>query len=239
MSWGPAILAGIACGVVGAALTMMAAGSLVRLFRISSFEGASGYAVVFLLVPLGFVVGLVTGIALLRMTAPAGAAAVGLQLGLAILATAGLLTAGYGAAYLLRSHPPQIDGAPLALDIEIRFRPVPGEDPRDEILRASLYGGGDDNHYIDVDTARSEGRDGWIVMPCRADLRSRSHRRIVSVIREDQPTQSFLLPLEATPARSDTAWSGWIASTPSATPGAPPLDPAKACELRFRLRIGS
>lgn len=240
MPWLLAILIGALCGVVGAVLTMMAGDSIIRLFRISTFEGAAGYLVVFILVPLGFLVGLLTGIVILRVNAPVGAIPILLNTGLATLATSGLLTAGYGTAYLLqdRPRPPTVDGKPLTLQFELRYRPVPGENPRDELIRASLYATSKDNSYLEVDPEHLEERDGWLVVRFDSGIHSRSATRILSVGREAEGQQVFELPLAPVPARSDSAWSQWVSPRAPLGDSERPRDPARACELRYRVLLG-
>jgi len=235
-----AILIGLLCGVAGAALTMAASDSIIRLFKISTFEGAAGYLVVFVLVPLGFFVGLIAGIVVMRVNAPSGAPAILMNTGLAILVTAGLLTAGYGTAYLLREgggRPPQLSGKPMTLQLEIRYRPLPDRDPREELIRASLFASEKDNAYVELDPARLEERDGWVVLPCEAPLRTKSAMRIFSLSREGEGYQVFPLPLAAVPSLSDSAWSDWMPSRAPLGKAKQGLDPAKACEIRYRVVV--
>lgn len=238
MSWLTVVLAGIVCGLAGAGLTILASESIIRIFRISTFEGAAGYFVVFLLVPLGFLVGLVTGIVLFRVQAPSGPVLfLGYQL-LGILVTVGLLTIGYGAVYLSRDRPLSVGGASLWLEVECRYRPTPGEDPRDEILNASLYVTEKDNSYIDIDLAQVEEREGWLVVPSPSALRSRSASRVLTVNREGQRAQSFDVLLPPTPTLADTAWTDWLTPRPPSETSPGVLDPARACEIRYRVRFG-
>lgn len=235
MSWLMAISIGAVCGVAGAALTMRAADSIIRLFKVSTFEGAAGYLVVFLLVPLGFLVGMITGIVITRLHSPAGAPAIVMSTGLAILVTAGLLTAGYATAYVVRERPFEAIGQPLTLQMEIRYRSVPGEDPRDELIRASLFASDKDNSFVDVDPRRVEERDGWLVIGCETPLRTRSVTRIFSLAREGEPYQVFQMPLAAIPNTADSAWSDWVSSRAPLGQSEQGLDPARSCELRYRV----
>ncbi len=99
--WLLALFTGVVCGGAGAALSLPAGELMVRVHHVSNFEGGAGYLVAFLLLPLGFLVGAVTGVTLMRVASPRGAVAVFRRQGYAILVSAGLLTVGYAVAYLL------------------------------------------------------------------------------------------------------------------------------------------
>jgi hypothetical protein len=93
VSWLAAILVGVICGIAGAVLTMMAGDSITASFGFrTSRSGRLSRRL-----PArtaGFLVGLITGIVIMRVNAPHGAGAILLYQGLGILVTAGLLHGG-------------------------------------------------------------------------------------------------------------------------------------------------
>lgn len=238
MSWLLALVVGVVCGVAGAALSLYAGELIVRAYKISSFEGGSGYFVVFLLMPLGFIVGLVTGVVMMRVSGAHGLGAVALQQGLAVLVTAGVLTIGYAAAYFMAPRDLTVNGQSLTLELELRFRPTAGEEPSAENLTVSLHAAGKDNRFAEVASDHAALRDGWFVTPVEAGLFSLSATRLLSVTREGKGVQVFDLPLRAKPTTADTTWTDWMRSRPplGASEKLAPDDPA-ACEIRYRVRF--
>jgi hypothetical protein len=214
---------------------MLAGDLIVRAFRVSTFEGAAGYLVVFVLVPLGFVVGFATGLVVMRTRPRPGLRSALSRLGLALAITAGLLGAGYGVAYSTRDRPPRIEGRPLSLQLELRHRMLSAMD-RPEAVRASLFATRSDNAFIDLVTDDREDQDGWAVLSGVAALRSKSAGRMLSVTHGDGGYEVFELPLAPAPGLEDTAWVGWF--VPRAPLGAAERPVAsQAFQLRYRVRV--
>lgn len=241
MGWGLALLAGLVCGLAGAVLTAFAGDAIVRLFRISNFEGAAGYAVAFLFIPLGFAVGLATGTIVMRVAMPSGPGPFVLHLVLGILITLSLLAAGYGLYYLSQDRPPRIGGQELALEAEVRLRLKPGETIDSVAVKVSLQGSGKDNHYLDTGEARSPDEgvpEGRIVIPASGGIYSHCSTRTLSVQRYGGLYESFDLPLAATPSIADTAWSDWAKSRWWNINDSAQQASVEPCEARWRIRIG-
>ena len=152
MPWLIALAAGILCALVGAAFSLALADVIVRAYRIPSFEGASGYFVFFVLLPLGAIAGFVTGFALLKAGGPGYTL---VRFLLAPLATIGLVTIGYGISYLTVDRPPRAGGHTMNLELEVRLpesAPIP-VDFRDSKPRISLYASDKDNRFVTIDYA--------------------------------------------------------------------------------------
>ncbi len=241
MGWGMALLAGVICGLTGAVLTAIAGDAIVRLFRISSFEGGAGYAVVFLFIPLGFVVGLATGTIVMRVAAPSGTAPFLMYLVLGMLTTLALLAGGYGLYYLSQDRPPRIGGKELTLETEVRLRLKPGETIDSVAVRVSLLGSGKDNRYLDAGAARPSDEaapEGGIVIPASGGIYSHCSTRTLSIQRYGGLYESFDLPLAATPSIADTAWSDWAKSRWWNINDPAQQASVEPCEARWRVRIG-
>ena len=236
MPWVLAVVVGIVSAVAGAAFSIAASDIIIKAYRISSFEGASGYFVMLVLVPIGLLVGFVTGFVLTRWGAPHGGAMIGLQFLIAPLATAGLLTLGYAVAYAGAQRPPKIDGHTLTLELELRFPAGitrPG-DLVDEGLRLSLYATDKDNAFVDLKSDQVSEVDGRYVVAAEASLNSISARRVALVYRRGEEAQVYDLKLKASPSRADTTWTDWGAAVAT---GGHKLPAAGPYELRYRVRI--
>lgn len=234
MPWLVALAAGIVCAIVGVAFSAAVSDLIIRAYRIPSFEGASGYFVLFVLLPIGAIVGFVTGFAVLK-AGPAGPTVV--KFVLAPLVTAGLLTIGYGIAYLAVDRPPRLNGHTMTLELEVRFpeSAATPEDLRDLHPRISLFASNKDNRFVTIDYAGAGLRDGRYVVPCEASLNSARNGRTVLVGCAGESPQVFTLGLRAHPTAADSSWTEW-------RPGERRGDlsqvvPADAYEIRYRVRI--
>ncbi|MCC7141166.1 MAG: hypothetical protein IT349_03600 [Candidatus Eisenbacteria bacterium] len=241
MGWGMALLAGLVCGLVGAVVTAFAGDAIVRLFRISNFEGGAGYAVAFLFIPLGFVVGLATGTIVTRLAAPNGLGPYALYLLLGTIATCALLAAGYGLFYLGQDRPPRINGQELALEAEVRVPLRAGETADSVGVKVSLQGSGKDNQYLEVDAPRSaESKDSpnWIEISASGGIYSHCSTRTLSIQRYGGLYESIDLPLAASPSPADTAWSEWMPSRWWSINDPAQQATSEPCQARWRIRIG-
>jgi hypothetical protein len=118
-----ALLAGIVGAVVGGFLGIVAAAALAPALGISSFEGASGYFVVFIGAPIGGILGLIAGVVLaLRLRGVRSGSAIAGSFGLVVLVLAGLVAAGLAYMWLDRDLV-TTSGPPPKLAFEIRLPP--------------------------------------------------------------------------------------------------------------------
>jgi hypothetical protein len=225
------ITAAVACVVAGAVAMLC-----VEWYRISSFEGKSGYYVVGLAL-VGLVAGLIIGLATSRIVAgtlhPSFLKALGASL-LVVLVIGGTIG---GVARLMADVPPKIAGEELLLQVEVRWPAAQTESPaKDGVarrLRLHALAGKvarvdqegplwmEDAHLVD-------GR--WVVPGAVEVFTSRGGRMLVIDPSPVAKPDAFLLPLPAYPGKKQLEWSVWM---PRARPGAPPLPDGMT--LRFRV----
>jgi hypothetical protein len=223
MSW----LASIAVAVLTAAVGLVLGGYLASLavgwYRVSSFEGASGYFVVAFAL-LGLVVGFIIGLIVSRV----GAASFGFTFWKAFFASQLTLVALAaivgGIARLAADVPPTIGGERMLLAVEIRWpesaTASPASDTTQRRIRLYSVSGGTARNSRDgalwMEDARSEeGR--WIVPGAVAVYTSRGDRMLAI---EPQPdgAKGWLIPLPGHPNSAQLEWSPWIPRSRDATP---------------------
>jgi hypothetical protein len=223
MSW----LASIAIALLTAAAGLVLGGYLASLavgwYRVSSFEGGSGYFVVAFAL-LGLVAGFVVGLAVSRV----GAASFGFGFWKAFLASqlivGGLAVFVGGIARLAADVPPTLGGEAMLMQVEIRWPASTTESPATDTtarrLRLfSVSGGRARNSRVGAlwpEDARQE--DGhWIVPGAVAVYTSRGDRMLLI---EPQPegARGWQVPLPGHPGKTQLAWSPWIPRTPDGTP---------------------
>ena len=122
MSWILSIVIGLITAVLGWFGAGYVATLWVRWYRISSFEGASGYYVGFIAL-LGAVVGLIVGIVAARWVSASEGAGFGRGLLVAAGAMGGLLLVVTAVSWLPADIRPKHQGRPLEIVAEIRCPP--------------------------------------------------------------------------------------------------------------------
>lgn len=236
MTWPGSLVVTVLTGIVGMLVSGFVANLAAGWYRMSSFEGASGYFVVAMAL-LGLVAGGGIGLAAARIVAagpePGFLKALGGALG-TVLVIGG--TVG-GAARLLADVPPLIEGQPLLLAVEVawpssdRVGPDPGggdgfvrlsSATGGRVVRASVTG------PLFLDLARhQEGR--WVA-PGAVPIFTERGTRIISVGIGDQDLAGLVIDLRARPGQADREWTGWL---PRAPDGAPALPDG----FRYRYRV--
>jgi len=234
MSW----LASVGVALLTAAVGLMLGGWVASLavgwYRVSSFEGASGYFVVALAL-LGFAVGLIIGLVMSR--AVAGAYGLGfwqtmLASQLTVAVIAGVIG---GIARLAADVPPTLGGERLSLAVEIRWPAAAIASPALDSMprRLRLYSVTDrtvrnsrEGALWTEDARREDGR--WIVPGAVAVYTSRGGR-LLSIEPAPEGAKAFLVPLPAHPNEAQLAWSEWL---PSSRDGAPLPD---GFAMRFKV----
>ncbi|MGE0191138.1 MAG: hypothetical protein AB7T63_03760 [Planctomycetota bacterium] len=237
MGWVLVLLVALLTGGVGLLLGGVVMAACVRWFRVSSFEGKSGYAIVamaLLGLIVGFLVGLITALVL-----PDDASLPFLQaLGIAVGVVAGGAGLAALVARLLADVPPRLDGHELVLDVEVRL-------PAGQTVAPNVP---DEQAYVELGALRGRVRrravrgpvrlaearrdDGRVVVPGSVHVFTSRGKRVLMVQLGAEPMMGFLVPLPGRPRREHLAWSGWL---PQPRPPAAPWPDDKA-SFRFRVR---
>lgn len=236
MAWLWVIGGGVACGLLGAVLALMAGPLIIRAYNISNFEGQSGYFVVFIVMPLGFFAGLLTGAVVMRMSGANSFGAALLHGLVALLSTAGVVTIGVAIAWLARPTTLLVDGRVPVLELELRIRPdeyAPDNLPPED-LRLGVYSGKNDNVYAQLLPDRTKLDGEWMIVPAESPLSARYSRRVVGFGIGNAAGEGLELPLAAKPSARDSTWSAWLKPLrrPNDAENAP-----KTWEVRYRVRF--
>lgn len=231
--------ASIGVGVLTAATATVAAGWIANLsagwYRISSFEGKSGYFVVGMAL-LGLLGGLLIGIVTSRLVAgsanPGFLKALGLAQGVAL----GLILLVGGAARLLADVPPRLGGEELLVAVEVRWpegrSPAEAADSVEWSLRLGSSTGrtmraSETGPFWREDARFEDGR--WIV-PGAVNLFTSRGERVIDVLPNGVIEHGFIVPLPGRPGRKFLEWSEWL---PRAREGEPALPDG----FRYRFRV--
>jgi hypothetical protein len=245
MGWLASIFVGVLSGALGLIAAGLVAAACVDWYRVSGFEGKSGYFVVLNALFGGFI-GLVVGIVASRLVAASSHPGFWKALG-ASCATV-LVVAGVVAllAWLFADIPPEIDGNELTLEVEFRLPidQVPPKPPeaaspenRDERPRHSFTLGSVINHVQrasrtgEVDLAHARFEDGHWIVPASVPLFTTRGLRSIDLELDGRHIDGFLVPLPGRPGREHLAWSEWGPRPP------PPAEPWPDSKPSFRFRV--
>jgi hypothetical protein len=223
MTWLASSVVALVTAVLGLLLGGWVASLAVSWYRVSSFEGGSGYFVVAFAL-LGFVLGLIVGLVMSR--AVAGAFELGfwrtlLASSFSIAVMAGIVG---GIARAVADVAPTLDGETLLLAVEIRWPASAKESPATDTTprRLRLYSVSNhtarnsrDGALWMEDARREDGR--WIVPGAVAVYTSRGDRTI-AIEPAPEGAKGFLVPLPAHPTRAQLAWSDWFPRSRDGTP---------------------
>jgi hypothetical protein len=215
MSWPVSLGVALLTAAVGLLLGGWVATLAVGWYRVSSFEGASGYFVVAIAL-LGFIGGLVVALVMSRVVA--GSYGLGfwrtlLASQLIVAVIAGVVG---GVARLAADVPPTLGGERLMLAVEIRWpatvtaSPTTDDTPR----RLRLYSltnrtvrNSREGALWSEEARREDGR--WIVPGAVAVYTSRGDR-LLAIEPPPEGAKGFLVPLPAHPKEAQLAWSEWL-----------------------------
>lgn len=213
MRWYTWILAPLLTAFFG----MFAAGTLAALlvewYRISSFEGGSGFFVIGIALVgwiAGLIVGLIAAIVASRRPQPGFLKAVGYGWGasLAIVLVIG------GVSRFLADIPPEIRGETLYLQVELRYpagspRPtyVDGGYTRLHSASMSVVRKSEDGPLWLEDAREEDGR--WII-PGAVHVFTQRGRRLLDIGIGDKPLAGFDVPLPGHPREEHERWSDWL-----------------------------
>ncbi len=235
VSWLSSIGVGLATAVIAAVVGGWIANRAVSWYHVSSFEGKSGYFVVFQSL-YAFVIAFVIGVIISRVIVNGG----GTQLKAALIAqvvSLTLLVVIGGVSRALADVPPTIDGASLMLAVEVSWPEA----------TAPTVAAGDSLPFVALSAmsgqsvrtekqgplwlAEARRADGRVIVPgAVAVFTGRGKRMLTINTGRDDDAARFLLPLPGSPGAAEREWSGWL---PKAREGSPALPDG----IRYRFRV--
>ena len=224
VSWFASLAIALLTGLVALVTGGFVADLCVGWYRISSFEGASGYFVILMALlsgGAGSIVGLLIARAVAAVPTMNAIKAAGLALACVLCVAGGVA----GAARLLADVPPELDGEQLYLLVEVRWPdgqrpPTPADGPG--TVRLGTLSGSTLRRMelgpLFLDDARQEqGR--WTV-PGAVEIFTTRGTPLLNVFVGETLVAAVQPPLRRYPRREDLAWSGWQqASAPGQAPG--------------------
>jgi len=223
MSWLASLGVALLTAAVGLVLGGWVASLAVGWYRVSSFEGASGYFVVALAL-LGFVVGLIIGLVMSRAVADSYGLGFWWTMLASQLTVAVIAGAIAGIARLAADVPPTLGRERLLLAVEIRWPASATASPAtdDTQRRLRLYSVTDrtvrnsrEGALWTEDARREDGR--WIVPGAVAVYTSRGNR-LLAIEPAPAGATAFVVPLPAHPNEGQLAWSDWLPASRDGTP---------------------
>ena len=235
MSWPASIFAALLTATVAAVVGGVIAALAVDWYRISGFEGKSGYFVISIIL-VGFVAGLLIGLVTSRVITggahPTFLKGLGYSL-LIVLGIGGVIT---GIVRFAADVPPKIAGQELLLAVEIRWPATQTHSPASDTVKRRL-------RLFSVSNRTARGStdgplwledahmvDGHWVVPGAVEVWTSKGDRMLSIEPALDPARSFLVPLPSFPGKAQLAWSEWM---PRARPGAPPMP--DGLSMRFKV----
>jgi hypothetical protein len=234
MSWPASLLVAALAAVTGAVVAGVVASAAMGWYRVSSFEGQSAYAVVFLAL-LGMVGGVMVGLIVARLVAAGASPGMVRALVLSQAVTIGVILLMGGVARALADVPPRLGGRTLLLAVEVRW-PAGQTPPEDETgewrLRLSAARGGTVRASMTGPLWREDARqeDGRWVVPGAVEIFTGRGQRLLAVEPAELLELGFVLPLPGRPGRAHREWSDWL---PRARAGGAPLQDG----FRYRFRV--
>jgi hypothetical protein len=215
MKWLVSLVVGVLTAVLGMIVAGVVAGLAVDWYHVSSFEGASGYLVIFIAL-LGGIAGLIIGVIASRVVAarprPGFWKAVGTAFAIVIVigSTTGVVLR------LLADVPPTIDGEELFVRVELRW--ADGAEPSPEMragegtvslgaTSGSTIRASEEGPLFIERTARVDGR--WVTPGAVKVFTSRGGRVLFFRFGETA-LAGFDLALPRWPRNSNRSWSEWL-----------------------------
>ncbi|MSU59900.1 MAG: hypothetical protein EXS35_17325 [Pedosphaera sp.] len=234
MTWLSSFSIAILSGVLGLVCAGGISALCVEWYRVSSFEGKSGYFVVFTAI-LGGLAAFVIGLTAARWVAGGAAPGFLKGLGVACGVVLGIALVALALCRLFADLAPELDGKPLELEIEVRCPKnfaVPAPDEYGATAEVYLPGG----RRLPFDNLRlNEAKtvDEQHIVPATVPLTTSAAKKFLQVRFNAQHNLLFNLPLLSHPQTSDREWSKWIESGWDA--GKP--EPAKEAKFSLRFRV--
>lgn len=235
MGWPSSLAVGVLTGLVAMVGAGWVAALVAYWYRMSSFEGASGYFLVGMAL-VGLLAGLVIGLVTSRLVAHAAHPGFLTALGLSLGVVAGSLLVIGATARLLADVPPRLDGEELTLQIELRW--PEGRDPSvlpdstEWLVRLGSVRGGRMRVSVEGPLWREDARleDGRWIVPGAAEVFTSRGTRLLEVLPTGLVPTGFAVPLPRRPGPKQLAWSDWL---PRIAAG--DADPSTGFRYRFRV----
>jgi hypothetical protein len=213
MTWFASIFIALLAGALGLACAALIAQLCVGWYRISSFEGGAGYAVVAIAL-IGGLAAFVVGLIAARLVAAGAAPGFLKGLGVASGSVVGIALLALAICRLGADLAPEIDGKELDLAIEVRCPPGFEIPPPDNFgATAGVYlprGRRLPTDKLRVDNAQRV--DGHLVVPATVPLTTSAANKFLSVRFNQEHRVIFSLPLRSHPDAGDREWSKWVES---------------------------
>jgi hypothetical protein len=245
MNWLLSFVIAFLTGVAGLFGTAFLTTFLIRWFRISSFEGGSGYYAVAVSI-LGGIAGLFVGLICARVVAaqpnPGFLKALGVSLGtaLAIILVVALI------CRLCADIAPRIGGKSLKLLLEIQAPsslalPLSADDANSAYASIELRYGGKSRSGGSIDLHPTRRIDGRRLFTASFPLQTSARAKLVRVFLNRENNLLFDLPLPSKPTKQHCDWSEWApALSENSTNGSSastPQTPGSGFLLRYRVAI--
>lgn len=215
MSWPASLGVGVLTGLVAGALAGWIANLAAGWYKMSSFEGASGYFVVGMAL-VGAVGGVILGVIISRTLGSWTGPTFLKALGASQLAALLLLGAIGGVSRLLADVPPKLDGQTQLLAVELRWpdgqQPTAAADSAEWYLRLSSVSGSTARASIEGPLWRADARQEagrWIV-PGAVEVFTSRGKRMLSISPDDLVGEGFIVPLPGRPGARHLEWSDWL-----------------------------
>ncbi|MBL9175217.1 MAG: hypothetical protein JNL10_16885 [Verrucomicrobiales bacterium] len=209
-------LATLGTAALGAVVGALAVGFLANLcvgwYRISSFEGGSGYYVLFMGL-FGAFAGFVIGAICSRVAVQGTDAHFLRGAALTLAWTCGLTLCAGVLARIAADVPPESNGRSYEVEVELRFppgvKPPPPQErfsPSATLMREGTSRSGGHANFEVSKAVESEGR--WVLASVMT-LKTAAARKTVYVSLEEQHGMYFPIGLGSRPKESDFQWSSW------------------------------
>jgi hypothetical protein len=214
MRWLVSLGIALLTAVVGLLAAGVVASLAVDWYRISSFEGGSGYFVIAMALLggiAGFVIGVITSLVLMARSTPGFLRGLGASLAVVL----GIAATTAGIARFLADVPPTMNGEELHLVVELRWPAgTPAPPDRNAIgtvtlgaLSGQSVRASSDGPLFFEDARQEEGR--WIVPGVVSIFTSRG-RRSVQFQSGTESLAGFVVPLPGRPGEEHRQWSAWL-----------------------------
>lgn len=237
MTWFISLFIGLLTAILGCGSALFIATKCVRWYRISSFEGGSGYFVV-LMGLFGIVIGMVVGTVAARFAVTGEHVHFLRGLGYAFGSLVSLALVVLAACRLGADLPPEIDGKSLELAIEVRaprgFTMPVVLDKYGAHVCIDLPGGKrQPQTKLDLDGARQV--DGQWIITATVPLETSSSNKYVRTYFNKDIDGFFRLGLRSRPTSKNFEWSPWIESAWNASRPRP--DAQDALFMRYKVQV--